>query len=206
MDGCYAFWQLGCVIDWDAWGAMGSLLAALSAVGITVFHERKDRRDRASKEKSILAQLYIEAKKILFVTEWSLEYSRKVQGGNLPEGFDAALNLAIKDIAGLNTSVYDLFSGDLLQISQPTAGLLIAQYSVIKTQLHYVKQLLEGTAELSPQKRFNKLEEHVMLLQTPAFDIVHTLGAKLGYKFADRSPGPESYSSLGLYRMNQDDA
>jgi len=200
MDECFAFWEASCSIDWSAWGAIGSMAAAIAAVAITLFNERKARKEKNETNSIILGQLYSEAKRILFVSEWYLDLERKIKAGALPDGFNAALNLAIKDVSSLNTQVYDLFASHIPQFRHRIAGVLIYQYSTIKTNLTAIEQTLQLLSAASPQKRFNKIGEHIAALQTSSFNIVEDLADILGYRErSDRTAGPESYSTWGLY-------
>ena len=48
MDGCWQPWLVGCRIDWQAWGALGTLLAVIAALFIALWQ----RRDRVLAEQA----------------------------------------------------------------------------------------------------------------------------------------------------------
>jgi hypothetical protein len=54
MDGCWQPWLLGCVIDWQAWGAIATV-AAVGAALLISGAERRDRRRTDRQEAKIIA-------------------------------------------------------------------------------------------------------------------------------------------------------
>lgn len=48
MDGCWAAWEVGCRIDWQAWAAIAAGFAAI----VALFVADRDRRDRRIREKA----------------------------------------------------------------------------------------------------------------------------------------------------------
>src|SRR5690606_30493997 len=135
MDGCYAFWRLGCTIDWEAWGAIGSMLAAIVAIAISVTSARNTQAERSKTNSVILGQLYIEAKRIYWVADWFGQLKEQIRSGSIPEGYDPALKLALRDIQTLSTRVYDRFGQHVPSLPHSIAGVLIAQYSSIQSNL-----------------------------------------------------------------------
>lgn len=195
MDGCWKFWELGCVINWQAWGAIGSLLAVITAITISMRSELISRSGKVKENSIILAQLYSEAKKILFTSEWCIQLTSKVRDGSIPGDYDPPFNFAIRDIKTLNTLVYDLHGHVIPQFERTVAGVLIYQYTNIKTHLNMIRQTLEELNDLPSSKQFSRLELHIFALQTASFNIVADLAHNLGYvDLEDRNPGPESYT------------
>ncbi|WFC61508.1 hypothetical protein EWH21_07145 [Pseudomonas sp. REST10] len=200
MDGCWAFWELGCVIDWQAWGAIGSLLAVATAIFISMLGERRVKAAKAQENLIILAQLYIEAKKILFTSEWCIQLTNQVRTGAIPADFDPPFKFAIRDIKTLNTLVYDLHGHVIPQFERMVANVLIGQYTNIKTNLNMIQQTLIELKDLPDSNKFNRLELHISALQMASFNIVEDLAHTLGYSNPeDRNPGPESYTAWAAY-------
>ena len=200
MDGCWAFWRLGCVIDWQAWGAIGSLLAVVTAVSISLVGAQRAKAAKVQENSIILAQLYSEAKKILFTSEWCTQLTGQVRAGAIPGDYDPPFNFAIRDLKTLNTLVYDLHGHVVPQLERKVAGVLIYQYATIKTHLNMVQQTLKDLKSLPGSKQFKRLENHIAALQTASFNIVEDLAHLLGYKNReDRNPGPESYTTWAAY-------
>lgn len=56
MDGCLAFWERGCVIDWQAWGAVATFIAAFVALRVAG-RERRDRIAAEHAEAKVMAQV-----------------------------------------------------------------------------------------------------------------------------------------------------
>ncbi|MGE8496334.1 MAG: hypothetical protein ACN6O6_02410 [Pseudomonas sp.] len=200
MDGCWAFWDLGCVIDWQAWSAIGSLLAVATAICITLRSEQRAKSAKIQENFIILTQLYIETRKILFTSEWCNQLTSQVRSGAIPAGFDPPFKFAIRDLKTLNTLVYDLHGHVIPQFERTVAGVLIGQYTNIKTNLNMVQQTLIELKELPYSKQFDRLELHISALQTASFNIVEDLAHTLGYSNPeDRKPGPESYTAWAAY-------
>lgn len=200
MDGCWAFWKLGCVIDWEAWAAIGSLLAVITAVSVSLFTARQARAAKRQENAIILAQLYGEAKKILFTSEWCIELTRKAKSGAIPDDHDPPFNLAIRDLRTLNTLVYDLHGHVVPQFDRKVAGVLIYQYTTIKTHLNMVSETLKEMHGVRTSKQFRRLEKHISALQTASFNIVGDLAHVLGYTDKEeRNPGPESYTTWATF-------
>ena len=110
MDGCWNFWELGCVIDWQAWGAIGSLLAVVTAIFISMRGERRIKAAKAQENLIKIAQLYSEAKKILFTSEWCTQLTSQVRTGAIPADFDPPFNFALRDLK-LLTLLFMIFTG-----------------------------------------------------------------------------------------------
>jgi hypothetical protein len=195
MDGCWAFWEIGCVINWQAWSAIGSLLAVATAIFITLRGELRAQSAKTQENLIIISQLYIEAKKILFTAEWCSQLTSQVRTGAIPASFDPPFKFAIRDLKTLNTLVYDLHGHVIPQFERAVAGVLIAQYTNIKTNLNMLQQTLFELKELPYSKQFTRLELHISALQTASFNIVADLANALGYSDPeDRKPGPERYT------------
>ena len=80
------------------------------------------------------------------------------------------------------------------------AGVLIYQYTTIKTHLNMIQQILKELKDLPCSKQFNRLELHISALQNASFNIVEDLAHALGYSNSeDRNPGPESYTAWAAY-------
>lgn len=202
MDGCYAFWRLGCVIDWNAWGAIGSMLAAIVAILISVLSIRKNQTERSQMNSVILGQLYIEAKRIYWVSDWYGQLKEQILNGAIPSDYDPALKLAIRDVRTLSTRVYDRFGQHLPSLPHTIAGVLIAQYSEIQTKLGAIELALDQ--EVALQTQFDRISNDVVMLRNAAFNIVENLADVLGYTDKSlRAPGPESYTTLTVYENSK---
>jgi hypothetical protein len=201
MDGCYAFWRLGCVVDWTAWGAIGSMLAAIVAIVISAASARKAQAERSQMNSVILGQLYIEAKRIYWVSDWFNQLKEQIHTGRIPSGYDPALKLALRDVRALNTRVYDRFGQHVPSLPHAIAGVLIAQYSAIQTKLGVIGQVLDTSqSQTSLQFQFDRISDDVTTLRNSAFNIVGDLAGVLGYSDpSQRRPGPESYTTFAAY-------
>lgn len=200
MDGCWAFWEIRCVINWQAWSAIGSLLAVATAIFITLRGELRAKAAKTQENRIILTQLYIEAKKILFTAEWCSQLTSQVRAGAIPADFDPPFKFAIRDLKTINILVYDLHGHVIPQFERTVAGVLIAQYTNIKTNLNMLHQMLIELKDLPYSKQFDKVQLHISALQTASFNIVEDLAHTLGFSNSeDRSPGPESYTVWAEY-------
>ena len=204
MDGCWAFWELGCVIDWEAWAALGSLLAVATALFVSFATARQMRDAKDHERRIILAQLYSEAKKILFTSEWCIQLSRQATAGEIPRTYDPPFTMALRDIRSLNTIVYDLHGHVVPQFERKVAGVLIYQYTVIKTHLNIMAQTLADSAGEPGARVFKRIEKHVFALQIASYNIVWDLADALGYdNIEDRDPGPESYTTWAADELDE---
>lgn len=159
----------------------------------------KPRAAKKQENSIILAQLYGEAKKILFTSDWCIQL-RKAQSGTIPDDHDPPCGLAIRDLRTLNTLVYDLHGHVVPKFDCKVAGVLIYQYAILKTHLNMVAETLKELDGVRASKRFRRLEKHISALQTASFNIVGDLAQSLGYTNPeDRNPGPESYSTWASY-------
>lgn len=201
MGSCYAFWKVGCAINWVAWGAIGSMLAAIVAIAISVATSQKVQRERRQMNSVILSQLYAEARQIYWVADWFGQLKKQIEQGAIPASFDPVLKPALRDIQSLSTRVYDRFGHHVPSFSNGVAGVLIAQYSAIQSRLASIERALySGSSLTSLQKQFDYISGDVLVLRNSAFNIVCDLANELGYKDdAQRQPGPERYTSLSEY-------
>jgi len=149
----------------------------------------------------ILGQLYIEAKRIYWVSDWYGQLREQIRTGRIPEGYDPALKLALRDVRTLSTRVYDRFGQHVPSLPHAIAGVLIAQYSTIQTKLGAIEHVLEAEAPL--QSQFDRISDDVVTLRNAAFNIVGDLAAVLGYTDkSQREPGPESYTTFAAYEQS----
>ena len=194
MDGCVAFWELGCRIDWEAWSAIGAMLAAVVAVWVTLRADKRITRDRSETNHIVLAQLYAEARDTMYKASWCLDLDRQIKDGCLPRGYEPALGLALRDLRELNTHIYDRFGQVILQFRPAIAGVLISQCAAIRTELGHLSGLLSEST-LSKQKAFDRSLGSVQRIRNSAFNIAHDLAMELGRNDPEElEPGPESYS------------
>lgn len=56
MDGCWAFWEKGCAIDWQAWSAVGTFAAVFAAL-LIAFVEIRTRKRAEVQEARIVASM-----------------------------------------------------------------------------------------------------------------------------------------------------
>src|SRR5690606_3328714 len=142
---------LGCTIDWEAWGAIGSMLAAIVAIAISGTSARNTPAERSKTNSVVVGQRYLEARRVYWVSDWSGHLKEHIRCGSIPEGYDPALKLALRDIQTLSTRVYDRFGQHVPSLPHSIAGVLIAQYSSIQSNLGAIEQILDTTDSLQGQ-------------------------------------------------------
>ena len=201
MDGCFAFWRIGCRIDWEAWAAIGSMLAVFVAVGASIFNQRHIQRERAKINKVIIYQIHFELKRIYNVATWCLDLYGSVQAGRLPENYSPAIKLAVTDLRKLETPVFDTYGQEIPGFDSFLASTVIAAYATIKKNVGHIARHVDQYGLIYDQKNFDELCRYASDLQAGTA-IAVTQSAK--YSGLDTSTalqcGPQSYSTLAQYQ------
>lgn len=196
MSTCWAFWEAGCVIDWEAWSAIGSLAAVFFAVASTVRIERRAYSEKEAAQKAVLIQIFDEARTIMFTANWCKQLNDQASSGRIPSSFDPPFAVAIIDIKKLNTHIYDLHGHTLPQLPSPLSGVLMGQYRKIKTHLNIISAILSDTKDQPAHKVFHSIYPHIESLLIPSSNIALDLASHLTFEQGSNlDPGPESYTT-----------
>jgi hypothetical protein len=201
MDGCLAFWQIGCKIDWEAWGAIGSMLAVVLALGLAIHGNRVRSREQAKINKVVAYQIHFELKRIYNIATWCLLYNSSVESGRVPENYTKAIQLAITDLRKLETPVFDAYGQVIPKFEYMLASTVIAAYSTIKKNIAHIDRHIEQHGLKYDQENFNKLCSYASDLQAGTAVAVGQSAKYSGLNPAEATKcGPESYSDRAAYQ------
>ena len=200
MDGCVAFWLIGCKIDWEAWGAIASMLAVVVALGISIHGSRAQTREQAKINRVVAYQVHFELKRIYNTATWCLLYNSSVESGRIPENYTKAIQLAITDLRKLETPVFDAYGQVIPKFDSMLASTVIAAYATIKKNIAHIDRYIEQHGLKYDQETFTDLCSFASDLQAGTIVAVGQSAKYSGLNVADATKcGPESYSIRAKY-------
>ncbi len=174
MDICFAFWTFGCDVNWNAWSAIGSLSAALAALGIAYHAHVTSQRARAITNKVVSRHMLHELVQIYYVSCWWYDLHKQISSGAIPRQFDPALKLAFYDLNNIATPIYDGYYSLIPTFKPSVSEFVLAAYAGVNRAKHRLSRFKEQNDFHPTQDNFNKLfklsaslknDLHVALLQ-----------------------------------------
>lgn len=177
MDGCLQPWLVGCVIDWEAWAAIGTFLAIAYAIASTIRLERQRRKESADLNRTFVSQLHSELLSIYRIASWWIQLKKAFDYGEIPSGFEPAIALALADARKIDTPTYDAFRHLMPSIDPRTARFLIPAFASIATVISLIRVEKERSGLSVTQDVFDRLKDDIVSLQ-PALHLalLHTSG------------------------------
>ena len=166
MDGCWQPWLLGCVIDWEAWAAIGTFLAVAYAILTSIQTEKRRVKESADLNRTFVGQLHSELLRIHRISSWWIQLKKSFDRGEIPHGFEPAIALAISDARKIDTPTYDAFRHLMPSIDPRTARFLIPAFTSVTAVITFIRTEQERSGLPASQEVFDRLKDEICSLQT----------------------------------------